>query len=487
MVPWAKSNPPSPYYMQVLGSLAKSESFTLDTKWADLTEAQAATILHGTKGRAVPLTFVDGKKSYTVTKPFEGVLGNLERRMVSTESAWIREELAKYQGTQPCETCGGARLKPEARAVKIAGEDISVSTRRPVGPALAFFRDMPAHLNGQQAEIARPILKEIVERLGFLDNVGLDYLNLDRTSGTLSGGESQRIRLASQIGSGLSGVLYVLDEPSIGLHQRDNDRLIVTLKRLRDLGNTVIVVEHDEDAIRTADYVIDMGPGAGVHGGTVIAAGTLDEVLANEGSLTADYLTGRRAVPLPAKRRKGSGKKLTVRGARANNLKDVTASVPLGTFTCITGVSGSGKSTFTIDTLFASASRQLNGARILAGHHEKIEGLQHLDKVIDIDQSPIGRTPRSNPATYTGAFTQIRDWFAGLPESLARGLQARPLLVQRQGRPLRGLPGRWRAEDRDALSCPTSTSRVMCATAPATIARRWRCCTRASRSPTCWA
>ncbi len=421
IVPWAKSNPPSPYYMQVLGSLARAYDFPLTTPWNELGDEHRDTILHGTKGRAIPLTFVDGKKSYTVTKPFEGVIGNLERRMLSTESAWMREELSKYQGTRPCEVCEGARLKPEARAVKIAGEDISMSTRRAVGPALAFFRAMAETLNDQQRQIATPILKEIVERLGFLDNVGLDYLNLDRTSGTLSGGESQRIRLASQIGSGLSGVLYVLDEPSIGLHQRDNDRLIVTLKRLRDLGNTVIVVEHDEDAIRTADYVIDMGPGAGVHGGTVVAAGTLEEVLANPASLTADYLTGRRAVPLPARRRKGSGKKLTVKGARANNLKDVTASIPLSTFTCITGVSGSGKSTFTIDTLFASASRQLNGARILAGHHEKIEGLQYLDKVIDIDQSPIGRTPRSNPATYTGAFTQIRDWFAGLPESQARG------------------------------------------------------------------
>jgi excinuclease ABC subunit A len=421
VVPWAKSNPPSPYYMQVLASLAKANGFKLETPWNELSAADQDAVLHGTKGKAIPLTFVDGRKSYTVTKAFEGVIGNLERRMASTESAWMREELSKYQGTRPCEVCNGARLKPEALAVKIGGEDISMSTRRAVGPALAFFRAMPEHLNDQQKQISTPILKEIVERLGFLDNVGLDYLNLDRTSGTLSGGESQRIRLASQIGSGLSGVLYVLDEPSIGLHQRDNDRLIITLKRLRDLGNTVLVVEHDEDAIRTADYVIDMGPGAGVHGGNVIAAGTLDEVLANENSLTADYLTGRRSVPLPAKRRKGNGKKLTVRGARANNLKDVTASIPLGTFTCITGVSGSGKSTFTIDTLFASASRQLNGARIIAGHHETIEGLQHLDKVIDIDQSPIGRTPRSNPATYTGAFTQIRDWFAGLPEAQARG------------------------------------------------------------------
>jgi len=290
-----------------------------------------------------------------------------------------------------------------------------------VGPALKFFREMPQHLNDQQNQIAERILKEIVERLGFLDNVGLDYLNLDRTSGTLSGGESQRIRLASQIGSGLSGVLYVLDEPSIGLHQRDNDRLLVTLRRLRDLGNTVIVVEHDEDAIRTADHIVDMGPGAGVRGGAVVAEGSLADILATEGSLTGDYLAGRRMVEVPTSRRKGNGRQISVKGARANNLKDVSASIPLGTFTCITGVSGSGKSTFTIDTLFATASRTLNGARMLAGAHEKIEGLQHLDKVIDIDQSPIGRTPRSNPATYTGSFTQIRDWFAGLPEAQARG------------------------------------------------------------------
>ena len=421
VVPWAKSNPPSPYYMQVLSSLAAEFGFDLTTPWNELTEEQRDLILHGSKGRAVTLRFMDGRKSYEVKKPFEGVIGNLERRMLSTESAWMREELSKYQSSRHCEVCEGARLKPEARAVKIAGEDISIATRRAVGPALAFFRDLPNHLNDQQKQIAERILKEIVERLGFLDNVGLDYLNLDRTSGTLSGGESQRIRLASQIGSGLSGVLYVLDEPSIGLHQRDNDRLLVTLRRLRDLGNTVIVVEHDEDAIRTADHIVDMGPGAGVHGGAVVAEGSLDDILANENSLTGDYLAGRRAVGVPSERRKGNGKKLTVKGAKANNLKDVTASIPLGTFTCITGVSGSGKSTFTIDTLFASASRTLNGARVLAGAHEKIEGLKHLDKVIDIDQSPIGRTPRSNPATYTGAFTQIRDWFAGLPESQARG------------------------------------------------------------------
>lgn len=421
VVPWAKSNPPSPYYMQVLGSLAREFGFSLDTPWKDLPGEVQLIILHGTGGKPVTLTFVDGKKSYDVRKPFEGVIGNLNRRMLQTESAWMREELSKYQASHACETCEGARLKPEALAVKIAGRDISSVTRLSVTDALPFFANLPADLTPQQQEIARAILKEIDERLGFLNNVGLDYLNLNRTSGTLSGGESQRIRLASQIGSGLSGVLYVLDEPSIGLHQRDNDMLLATLRRLRDLGNTVLVVEHDEDAIRTADYVIDMGPGAGVHGGEIVAHGSLDQVLASENSITADYLAGRRAVPLPAKRRKGTGKKLTVHNATANNLTGVTASIPLGTFTCITGVSGSGKSSFTIDTLYAAAARQLNGARLLAGKHDKVTGLEHLDKVIDIDQSPIGRTPRSNPATYTGAFTNIRDWFAGLPEAQARG------------------------------------------------------------------
>jgi len=421
VVPWAKSNPPSPYYMQVLGSLACEFGFSLDTPWKDLPGEVQLIILHGTGGKPVTLTFVDGKKSYDVKKPFEGVIGNLNRRMLQTESAWMREELSKYQASHACETCEGARLKPEALAVKIAGRDISSVTRLSVTDALPFFAELPRDLTPQQQEIAKAILKEIDERLGFLNNVGLDYLNLNRTSGTLSGGESQRIRLASQIGSGLSGVLYVLDEPSIGLHQRDNDMLLATLRRLRDLGNTVLVVEHDEDAIRTADYVIDMGPGAGVHGGEIVAHGSFEQVLACTDSITADYLAGRRAVPLPTKRRKGTGKKLTVHNATANNLTGVTASIPLGTFTCITGVSGSGKSSFTIDTLYAAAARQLNGARLLAGKHDKVTGLEHLDKVIDIDQSPIGRTPRSNPATYTGAFTNIRDWFAGLPEAQARG------------------------------------------------------------------
>ncbi len=451
IVPWAKSNPPSPYYMQVLASLAAAYGFSLDTPWADLPGEVKLVILHGTGGKPVTLTFQDGRKSYSVNKAFEGVIGNLNRRLLQTDSAWMREELSKFQTAQPCETCHGARLKPEALAVKVALTDISIPTRMSVVDALAWFTALPAQLGDQQNQIARAILKEIIERLGFLNNVGLDYLNLDRTSGTLSGGESQRIRLASQIGSGLSGVLYVLDEPSIGLHQRDNDMLLVTLKRLRDLGNTVIVVEHDEDAIRHADHIVDMGPGAGVHGGHIVAQGTLDEILATSGSLTADYLNGTREIPLPPKRRKGSGKKLTVENARANNLKGVTASIPLGTFTCITGVSGSGKSSFTIDTLYAASARALNGARIIAGAHDRIDGLQHLDKVIDIDQSPIGRTPA----------LQSRDLYRRLhPDPrLVRGaagerrarLQAGALQLQCEGRPLRGLPGRRRHQDRDAL------------------------------------
>jgi len=421
VVPWARSNPPSPYYMQVLSSVLRHFGESLKTPWKKLGEPARSAILHGTGREPIALRFEDGRKTYEVKKPFEGVIANLDKRLRDTESAAVREDLEAYQSARPCEVCDGARLKPEALAVKIAGETIADAVRRPVGQAYAWARDLAPKLTTKDRQIAERILKEIVERLGFLDNVGLDYLNLDRKSGTLSGGESQRIRLASQIGSGLSGVLYVLDEPSIGLHQRDNDRLLETLKRLRDLGNTVIVVEHDEDAIRTADHIVDMGPGAGSRGGHVIAHGQLADILGNPNSITGDYLAGRRTVPVPAKRRKGNGKKLTVKGARGNNLQNVTAAIPLGTFTCITGVSGSGKSTFTLDTLYAQAGRILNGARIHAAPHDAVEGLEHLDKVIDIDQSPIGRTPRSNPATYTGAFTQIRDWFAGLPEAQARG------------------------------------------------------------------
>jgi excinuclease ABC subunit A len=421
IAPWAKSNPPSPYYMQVLTSLAKAYDFTITTPWRDLEPDQRMIILHGTGGMPVALTFKDGRKQYTVNKAFEGVIGNLNRRMMQTESAWMQEELGKFQTAQPCETCGGKRLNEKSLAVKVAGTDIAVPVTMSVSDAKDWFLALDDKLNNTQSQIAKAILKEINERLGFLDNVGLDYLNLDRTSGTLSGGESQRIRLASQIGSGLSGVLYVLDEPSIGLHQRDNDRLLETLKRLRDLGNTVIVVEHDEDAIRQADHIVDIGPGAGVRGGEVVAQGTLKQIMTAKNSLTADYLTGRRKIDVPSVRRKGNGHTLTGKGAQAHNHTDVSASRPLGTGTCITGVSGSGKSSFTIDTLYASAARVLNGARIIAGKHDAIEGLEFCDKVIEIDQSPIGRTPRSNPATDTGAFPQLRDWFAGLPESKARG------------------------------------------------------------------
>ncbi|MCH8684909.1 excinuclease ABC subunit UvrA [Pedomonas mirosovicensis] len=424
ILPWAKSNPPSPYYMQVLESLADHFCFSVHTPWQELPKKVQDIILHGTKGEAVPLVFQDGRKRYQVMKPFEGVLNNLDRRWRDTESSWMREELSRYQASAPCETCNGARLKPEALAVKVGGCTISEVTEKSVADALAWFGELAAQLTPKQAAIAEKVLKEISDRLGFLNNVGLDYLNLSRSSGTLSGGESQRIRLASQIGSGLTGVLYVLDEPSIGLHQRDNDRLLETLKRLRDLGNTVLVVEHDEDAIRTADHVIDMGPGAGVHGGAIIAEGTPQDIMTSENSLTGAYLSGRRMVPLPEQRRPGSGKFITIRGARANNLRNVDASIPLGTLTCITGVSGSGKSTLTLDTLFNAATRKLNGSRVIPGAHDALEGLEHLDKVIDIDQSPIGRTPRSNPATYTGAFTPIREWFAGLPEAQARGYKA---------------------------------------------------------------
>jgi excinuclease ABC subunit A len=421
VVPWAKSNPPSPYYMQVLASLAKAVRLQPGNAVAGSAGRSADRDPARHRRQAGPLTFIDGKKSYTVNKAFEGVIGNLNRRLLQTESAWMREELSKFQTAQPCETCEGKRLKPEALAVKVAGEDISTITMLSVAAAVEWFGTLNEKLTGQQQQIAKAILKEINERLGFLNNVGLDYLNLDRTSGTLSGGESQRIRLASQIGSGLSGVLYVLDEPSIGLHQRDNDRLLETLRRLRDLGNTVIVVEHDEDAIRSADHIVDLGPGAGVHGGEIVAQGTLKDILKSKTSLTGQYLSGARRIEVPAKRRKGNGHKITVHGARANNLRNVTVSLPLGTFTCVTGLSGSGKSSLVIDTLQAGAARTLNGARVIAGAHDKITGLEMCDKVIEIDQSPIGRTPRSNPATYTGAFTQIRDWFAGLPESAARG------------------------------------------------------------------
>ncbi|MCW8915920.1 MAG: excinuclease ABC subunit UvrA [Magnetovibrio sp.] len=423
IAPWAGSS--SPYYSQTLDSLALHYEFKLQTPFAELDEKIQNIILYGTNGEEVTMRYDDGRKNYQVTKPFEGVIPNMERRWLETDSNWVRDELGKYQTVTKCEACGGHRLKPEALAVKIDGMNVSQITDMSIDEAAKWFSACKKDMTKQQREIARRILREINDRLGFLVNVGLEYLTLSRASGTLSGGESQRIRLASQIGSGLTGVLYVLDEPSIGLHQRDNDRLLETLKRLRDLGNTVIVVEHDEDAIRTADYLIDIGPGAGIHGGEIIARGTPEEVMAEPKSLTGQYLTGAKEVPLPEKRRPGKKDQfISVIGAQANNLQNVNVNFPLGTFTCVTGVSGGGKSSLVIETMYKALARRLHGARKHAGAHERIDGIELIDKIVDIDQSPIGRTPRSNPATYTGAFTPIREWFAGLPEAQRRGYKA---------------------------------------------------------------
>ncbi|MEM8916837.1 MAG: excinuclease ABC subunit UvrA, partial [Pseudomonadota bacterium] len=419
VAPWAKSS--SKYYDQTLDGLAKHFSVSTRTPWEELPDKVRDGILYGTK-EPVTFRYDDGLRQYKTSKPFEGIIPNMARRLRETDSTWVREELGKYQVAKPCNACDGQRLKPEALAVKIDGHTISQAADFSIAMARDWFIRLEDVLSDKEREIATRILKEINERLGFLTSVGLGYLTLSRMAGSLSGGESQRIRLASQIGSGLTGVLYVLDEPSIGLHQRDNDRLLGTLRRLRDLGNTVVVVEHDEDAIRTADYLIDMGPGAGIHGGTVVANGPPAEVINNSMSLTAQYLSGRRSIPVPKKPRKGSAKRrLTIEGARTNNLQDVTAHIPLGTLTCVTGVSGGGKSSLVIETLYKALAKHLNGSRNQPGDHDRIKGVEYLDKIVDIDQSPIGRTPRSNPATYTGAFTPIRDWFAGLPEAKARG------------------------------------------------------------------
>lgn len=420
VAPWAKTT--SPYYTQTLESIAKHYGFKMSSKWNDLPSQAQQVILHGSGDEVIVFTYDDGMRSYQNKKPFEGVIPNLERRYRETDSSWAREEIEKFQSVTNCGVCDGYRLKPEALAVKIADKHAGEVARMSIRAADTWFQNLDKQLNAKQRKIAERVLKEIRERLRFLNDVGLDYLTLSRNSGTLSGGESQRIRLASQIGSGLTGVLYVLDEPSIGLHQRDNSRLLETLVRLRDLGNTVIVVEHDEEAIMTADHVVDIGPGAGIHGGEVIAQGTPDDIVKCKKSLTGQYLSGVLEVAIPKVRRANSKKRsIVVKGARGNNLKNISAEIPLGTFTCVTGVSGGGKSTLLIDTLYKSLARKLNNARATPAEHDTIDGLQHLDKVIDIDQSPIGRTPRSNPATYTGAFTPIREWFAGLPEAKTRG------------------------------------------------------------------
>src|SRR3982751_5551349 len=421
IAPWSKSS--SPYYTQTLDALGKHYKFTLDTKWKDLGKKTQDAILYGSGDDDIKFTYDDGARSYQTKKPFEGVITNLDRRYRETESDWAREELQKYFTDTPCAACNGYRLKPEALCVKIAGQHIGLVAELSVKRAGEWFTELPKSLTDKQNEIAVRVLKEIRDRPKFLGAVGLDYLPLARGSGTLSGGESQRIRLASQIGSGLTGVLYVLDEPSIGLHQRDNARLLETLKRLRDLGNTVIVVEHDEDAIRLADFVLDIGPGAGMHGGHIVAQGTPAEIMNNPKSLTGKYLTGELSVEIPERRPPNHRRTIKVVNARGNNLKNVSAEIPLGLFTCVTGVSGGGKSTLLIDTLYKAIARKLNNASEGAAPHDRIEGLEHIDKIIDIDQSPIGRTPRSNPATYTGAFTPIREWFAGLPESKARGYE----------------------------------------------------------------
>ncbi|HEX3364540.1 excinuclease ABC subunit UvrA [Phenylobacterium sp.] len=418
--PWAKG--PSPLYTQTLQALARHYDFSMDVPFWKLPDQAKQVILHGSGAEKIRFIYDDNARKYEVNKTFEGVLPNLERRWRETDSSWVREELGRYQAETPCEACHGYRLKPEALAVKIAGKHVGEVSQLSIKHAHEWFEGLETQLTDKQMEIARRILKEITDRLRFLVNVGLDYLDLSRASGTLSGGESQRIRLASQIGSGLTGVLYVLDEPSIGLHQRDNARLLVSLKGLRDLGNSVLVVEHDEEAILTADHVIDMGPAAGVHGGEIIAEGTAEDIMAEPRSITGQYLSGAREIEVPAERRPISKKNvLRVIGATGNNLKKVTAEIPQGTFTCITGVSGGGKSTFTVETLYKAAARRLHNASDAPAPYERIEGLELFDKVIDIDQSPIGRTPRSNPATYTGAFQPIRDWFAGLPEAKARG------------------------------------------------------------------
>ena len=419
IAPWRKGK--SPYFLQTIESLSAFYGFNPKSNWDKLPENVKQLMLYGSQDQEISFRYDEGGRVYNVSRTFEGVIPNMERRYRETDSSWIREEFERYQNNRSCGHCNGFRLKPEALAVKIGKQHIGELVKYSISDSLIWINGISSNLTKQKNEIAAAIIKEIQERLGFLVNVGLNYLTLSRNSGTLSGGESQRIRLASQIGSGLTGVLYVLDEPSIGLHQRDNNRLLGTLKDLRDQGNTVIVVEHDEEAIRSADYVFDIGPGAGINGGEVVAFGTPLQIEKNKNSITGQYLIGKRKIEVPEKRRKGNGKKIEIINATGNNLKNVTVNFPLGQFICVTGVSGGGKSTLTIETLFKTASLRLNGARQTPAPCDEVKGLEVLDKIIDIDQRAIGRTPRSNPATYTGAFTPIREWFSGLPEAKSRG------------------------------------------------------------------
>ncbi len=425
IAPWSRSATPAPYYMQTLEALGKHFGFSVLTPWEEIPEEHQKKVLFGTGDEKIQITFDDGMRTFKTNKPFEGVIPNIERRWRETDSSFVREDMDKYQDKTSCTPCSGYRLKEEALAIKIDGLNIGEVGHKSILDALAWFENLTNVLSPKDKSIAERVLKEIGERLGFLVDVGLEYLTLSRGSGTLSGGESQRIRLASQIGSGLTGVLYVLDEPSIGLHQRDNARLLKTLVNLRDQGNSVIVVEHDEEAIMMADHVIDMGPKAGSLGGRLIAQGTPDDIMAVEESITGKYLSGEMEVPLPVVRRKVTdARQIKIIGARHNNLKRVNVNIPLGTFTCVTGVSGGGKSSLIIETLYKAIAKKLNNNRNHPGPHDRIEGIEWLDKIVDIDQSPIGRTPRSNPATYTGAFTPIREWFAGLPEAKARGYKS---------------------------------------------------------------
>lgn len=415
IVPW--TNILNSWTHQILEGVCKAYGQSMDTPYKDFPDDFKNVLMFGSGKRNIPLKFT----KFETNKPFEGVVNNLERRFRESESLAMKEELTKYQNSAPCEACKGKRLKPESLCVKIMEKDISDATLMPINTAIAWYEKLEGQLSGQTLAIAEKIIKEIKERLSFLSNVGLDYLNLARSSASLSGGEAQRIRLASQIGSGLTGVLYVLDEPSIGLHQRDNDKLIAALKKLKDIGNTVIVVEHDEDAIKAADFIIDMGPRAGVHGGEIIQAGGLEDILKNPSSLTGAYLKGEKSIPIPSRRRKGNGKKLKLLGVRTNNLKNIDVTFPLGKMICVTGVSGSGKSSLIIETLANALMKNIYGSHVNDGVYSGIEGTQNIDKIIEIDQSPIGRTPRSNPATYTGVFTNIREWFASLPEAKVRG------------------------------------------------------------------